>query len=71
MVDQLDLRVPGGSIDGLLGPNGAGKSTTLKMLLGWVRPTEGHIQILGKDLDSRNRLNILSETGSLIEAPAY
>ena len=71
VVDQLDLRVPGGSIYGFLGPNGAGKSTTLKMLLGLVRPTEGHIQILGKDLDSRNRLNILSETGSLIEAPAY
>lgn len=71
VVDHLDLRVPGGSIYGFLGPNGAGKSTTLKMLLGLVRPTEGHIQILGKDLDSRNRLNILSETGSLIEAPAY
>lgn len=71
VVDHLDLRVPGGSIYGFLGPNGAGKSTTLKMILGLVRPTEGHIQILGKDLDSRNRLNILSETGSLIEAPAY
>lgn len=71
VVDQIDLRVPGGSIYGFLGPNGAGKSTTLKMLLGLVRPTEGHIQVLGKDLDSRNRLNILSETGSLIEAPAY
>lgn len=71
VVDQIDLRVPGESIYGFLGPNGAGKSTTLKMLLGLVKPTEGQIQILGKEVNSKNRLTILSETGSLIEAPAY
>lgn len=71
VVDQIDLRIPGGSIYGFLGPNGAGKSTTLKMLLGLVKPTEGHIQIFGKEINSKNRLTILSETGSLIEAPAY
>ena len=71
VVKDLDLRVPGGSIYGFLGPNGAGKSTTLKMLLGLVKPTEGQIQILGKEINSKNRLAILSETGSLIEAPAY
>ena len=71
VVDQIDLRIPGGSIYGFLGPNGAGKSTTLKMLLGLVKPTEGQIQILGKEINSKNRLAILSETGSLIEAPAY
>ena len=71
VVNQLDLRIPGGSIYGFLGPNGSGKSTTLKMLLGLIRPTEGKIQILGKEVCSRNRLNILSDTGSLIESPAY
>lgn len=71
VVDQIDLRIPGGSIYGFLGSNGAGKSTTLKMLLGLVKPTEGHIQIFGKEINSKNRLTILSETGSLIEAPAY
>lgn len=71
VVDQLDLRVPGGSIYGFLGPNGAGKSTTLKMLLGLVKPSKGQIQILGKEVNSRNRLQILSATGSLIESPAY
>ena len=50
VVSQLDLRIPGGSIYGFLGPNGAGKSTTLKMLLGLIRPTEGKIQILGKEV---------------------
>lgn len=71
VVDQLDLRVPGGSIYGFLGPNGAGKSTTLKMLLGLIRPTKGNIQIFGKEICSGNRLSILAATGSLIESPAY
>ena len=71
VVNQLDLRVPGGSIYGFLGPNGAGKSTTLKMLLGLVKPTAGNITILGKEVSSKNRLTILSSTGSLIESPAY
>ena len=71
VVNQLDLRVPGGSIYGFLGPNGAGKSTTLKMLLGLVKPTAGRMSILGKEVNSRNRLSILSSTGSLIESPAY
>ena len=53
VVDQLDLRVPGGSIYGFLGPNGAGKSTTLKMLLGLVKPTAGNITILGKEVSSK------------------
>lgn len=71
VVNHLDLRVPGGSIYGFLGPNGAGKSTTLKMLLGLVKPTAGSMIILGKEVNSKNRLGILSATGSLIESPAY
>jgi ABC-type multidrug transport system ATPase subunit len=71
VVNQLDLKIPGGSIYGFLGPNGAGKSTTLKLLLGLIKPSKGNIQILGRELNPRNRLNILSETGSLIESPAY
>ena len=70
-VDHIDLRIPEGSIYGFLGPNGAGKSTTMKMLLGLVKPTEGKAQILGQTLNDRNRLEILRETGSLIESPSY
>lgn len=71
VVNTLDLNVPEGSVYGFLGPNGAGKSTTLKMLLGLVKPTGGQIHILGKRLSPQNRLGILKQTGSLIEAPAY
>ena len=70
-VDHIDLRIPEGSIYGFLGPNGAGKSTTMKMLLGLVKPTEGKAQILGQTLNDKNRLEILKETGSLIESPSY
>lgn len=71
VVNQLDLRVPSGSIYGFLGPNGAGKSTTMKLLLGLVKPTAGRMTILGQNVSQENRLSILSATGSLIESPAY
>lgn len=70
-VSHLNLNVPEGSIYGFLGPNGAGKSTTLKMILGLVRPTAGSIRVLGKDMDSGNRLSVLRQVGSLIESPSY
>ena len=70
-VAHLDLDVPERCIYGFLGPNGAGKSTTLKMLLGLVRPTAGSIQVLGKRVESANRLAILRQVGSLIESPSY
>lgn len=71
VVNTLDLHVPEGSVYGFLGPNGAGKSTTLKMLLGLVKPTGGEIRVFGKKLSQGNRLEILKQTGSLIEAPSY
>ncbi|MFC8688513.1 ABC transporter ATP-binding protein [Brevibacillus porteri] len=69
-VQRVNLAVGEGEVYGFLGPNGAGKSTTLKMLLGLVKPTEGSVSVFGKEF-SRNRLEILSQTGSLIEAPSY
>lgn len=70
-VSHLNLNVPEGSVYGFLGPNGAGKSTTLKMILGLVRPTAGSIRVLGKDMNSANRLSVLRQAGSLIESPSY
>lgn len=71
VVSDLDLRVPKGSIYGFLGPNGAGKSTTMKMILGLVKPTSGSVSVLGKTVNQQNRIELLKNTGSLIEAPAY
>lgn len=70
-VKSLHMAVPQGAIYGFLGPNGAGKSTTLKMILGLARPTEGSITLFGTPVNDRNRIKILSHTGSLIESPSY
>lgn len=69
-VDNLSLNVRKGSIYGFLGPNGAGKSTTMKMLLGLTQPTSGEFKVDEKNISS-HRMEILSEVGSLIEAPSY
>ena len=70
-VKQLNLSVPEGAVYGFLGPNGAGKSTTLKLVLGLARPTAGEITVFGKPVNSRNRIAILKQVGSLIESPSY
>lgn len=70
-VKDLDLKVQEGVVYGFLGPNGAGKSTTMKIILGLARPTAGTIAVFGKEVNSRNRLSILKDVGSLIESPSY
>ncbi|WP_067929397.1 ABC transporter ATP-binding protein [Alicyclobacillus shizuokensis] len=69
-VNNVNLKVPKGSIYGFLGPNGAGKTTTIRMLLGLIRPTSGHIRIFNQDL-SKHRMPILRRIGSLVESPSY
>ena len=46
-VDNVDFEIRRGEVFGLLGPNGSGKSTTVKMLLGLLNSTKGHIEIFG------------------------
>ena len=63
-VRGLSLQVRRGEIFGFLGPNGAGKSTSVKMLLGLVKPTGGHAQILGRpfhDVEMRRNVGFLPE----------
>jgi ABC-2 type transport system ATP-binding protein len=45
----LDLSVPTGEVYGFLGPNGAGKTTTIRVVLDLIRPTSGHVELLGGD----------------------
>ncbi len=68
-VNNVSLHVRRGSIYGFLGPNGAGKSTTMKMLLGLTASTKGSFTIDGKQFPN-DRLKILREIGSFIEAPS-
>ena len=69
-VNNLSLHIRKGSIYGFLGPNGAGKSTTMKMLLGLTTPTKGSFLLDGKRFPEE-RIAILKEVGSFIEAPSF
>lgn len=63
-LENLNLKVPTGSIFGFLGLNGAGKTTTIKMLLGLSYPTSGEGMVLGRplgDVKTKERLGFLPE----------
>lgn len=69
-VSDVSLNIPKGKVYGFLGPNGAGKSTTMKMFLGLTKPTSGSFTINDKKYPG-DRMQILKEVGSFIEAPAF
>jgi ABC-2 type transport system ATP-binding protein len=48
-LDALDLVVSPGEVCGYLGPNGSGKTTTIRLLLGFLRPTSGRADVFGVD----------------------
>jgi ABC-2 type transport system ATP-binding protein len=69
-IDQLSFRVDEGEILGFLGPNGAGKSTTMKILTGYLPPSEGSARVAGFDvfehpLEVKRRIGYLPETPPL------
>jgi iron complex transport system ATP-binding protein len=49
LLHPLDLRLVPGEFVGILGPNGAGKSSLLALLNATLRPTSGHVRLLGED----------------------
>jgi ABC-2 type transport system ATP-binding protein len=65
-VRDLSLRVEEGEVYGFLGPNGAGKSTTINMLLDFVRPSSGRVDVLGMDAHERS-VAVRERTGVLPE----
>jgi lipopolysaccharide export system ATP-binding protein len=52
VVKGVSVEVEQGEIVGLLGPNGAGKTTSFYMIVGLIKPNEGHIYLDGKDITS-------------------
>ena len=67
-VDSIDFEIRPQEIFGLLGPNGSGKSTTIKMILGLLHVTKGHLAVFGKppnDVTIKKRIGFLPEESYL------
>lgn len=62
-VKDLNLNILPGEVYGFLGPNGAGKSTTIRLLMNFIQPTEGHALI--------KNLNIVDEAKELKKFVGY
>ncbi len=68
---NVSFSIPSGQVCAFLGPNGAGKSTTMKMLTGFLAPSEGRALIAGHDVAS-DRLQAAEVLGYLPEnGPLY
>ncbi len=66
-VDGASFRISAGEVVGLLGQNGAGKSTTMRILVGFLRPDAGRVEVAGRPVDpddpeSRRAIGYLPET---------
>ncbi|MEX2312054.1 MAG: ABC transporter ATP-binding protein, partial [Rhodospirillales bacterium] len=70
-VDGIDMTVRKGEVLGFLGPNGAGKSTTMKMVTGFLAPSEGTALVDGIDV-AKDPVGVKRRIGYLPEgAPCY
>ena len=70
-VNAVDLSISRGEVVGLLGHNGAGKTTLMKMLTGYLDPTEGDVVVGGVSV-SADRIGVQKQIGYLPEhAPIY
>jgi ABC-2 type transport system ATP-binding protein len=69
-VRGVSFRIERGEVVGFLGPNGAGKTTTMRMLTGFLPPSEGTVSVAGHDMledpiEARRAIGYLPETPPL------
>ena len=67
-VSDLSFEVQRGEILGFLGPNGAGKTTTMRIITGYLPPTEGRVRVAGFDV-AEDPLEVKKRIGYLPELP--
>ncbi|MFT4882134.1 MAG: ABC-2 type transport system ATP-binding protein, partial [Salinirussus sp.] len=68
---DLDLTVQEGEVFGFLGPNGAGKSTAINIVLDYLNPDSGSVEVFGTDAQAdpvavRDRVGVLPEGYSVL-----
>jgi len=73
--DGLDLQAQRGEITAVMGPSGTGKTTLLRLLMGAVSPSRGHVSVFGQDIGAldrrglyalRRRVGMLFQNGALL-----
>src|SRR5262245_64608479 len=55
-LDSVTFDIPLNSVFGLLGPNGAGKTTLFSLVAGFLKPTQGSVEVLGIDVEQISEL---------------
>ena len=71
-LNGVSLTLDRGEVVGLLGPNGAGKSTLMRLITGYLPPTEGRVEVCGFDvmdapLETKRRVGYLPERNPIHE----
>ena len=69
-VDGLDMEVRRGDVFGFLGPNGAGKTTVIRLVLGLIHPTSGHVEVCGHRVPGELR-GALRHVGAFVDDPTF
>lgn len=69
VLDGVNIEIEPGTIYGLIGKNGAGKTTIMKLVLSMIKPSEGSVQLFGKNAAANVKL--YNKVGALIETPAF
>lgn len=68
-LDDVSFHLKAGDIALLTGPSGAGKSTLIEMLLGFIRPLEGHILLGGADLQTLQPADVTRQVSWIGQKP--
>ena len=71
VVDKVNIHIKKGEIYGLIGPNGAGKTTIMKMIVGFVTPTDGEITLFTEQDKNRKIGALIEETGMIASLNAF